>query len=160
MKTGIFYISNHGTTAKVAKQIGEKVHHPVDLIDIKKIMNPSPEQYDLIILGSSIHAGSNQKGMKSFIKKNKDILLNKKLALFMCCMYEGEERINQFNISYPEELRAHSEANLLAGGEFILDKMNFFEKAIVKKVAGVNESKSNIDEEAIIDFIATLEKIK
>lgn len=160
MKTGIFYISNHGTTAKVAKQIGEKVHHTVDLIDIKKIKNPSPELYDLVILGSSIHAGSNQKSMKSFIKKNKDVFLNKKLALFLCCMYEGEERRNQFNNSYPEELRNHSLANLLAGGEFILEKMNFLEKTIVKKVAGVNETKSNIDEEAISNFITNLEKIK
>ncbi len=160
MKTGIFYISNHGTTAKVAKQIGEKVSQTVDLIDIKKIKNPSPEFYDLIILGSSIHAGSNQKTMKSFIKKNKDVFLNKKLALFLCCMYEGEERVNQFNTAYPEELRNHSEANLLAGGEFILEKMSFLEKTIVKKVAGVNESKSNIDEDAIRNFISSLEQIK
>jgi len=55
----------------------------------------------------------------------------------------------QFEMVFPEILRTHAQSKQLTGGEFRFDKMNFIERAIVKKVAGISESISNINFDAI-----------
>lgn len=64
-----------------------------------------------------------------------------------------EEAENQFKSAYPEILRNHAISSKVMGGEFRFDKMNFFERAIVKKIAGISESVSKIDEAKIQEFV-------
>jgi menaquinone-dependent protoporphyrinogen oxidase len=71
-------------------------------------------------------------------------------------MEEGEKAQVQFANAYPAELREHASATGLFGGEFNLDMMNFLEKAIVKKVAGVTDNVSKINEEQIKKFAAVM----
>jgi len=42
------------------------------------------------------------------------------------------------------------------GGEILLEKMNFFEKMAIKKVAKISQSESNINYKAIDEFIEKL----
>jgi menaquinone-dependent protoporphyrinogen oxidase len=53
-----------------------------------------------------------------------------------------------------EKLRNMALATGFFGGEFDFDRMNFPEKGIIKKVAGVSKSISNIKHQAIEDFAA------
>jgi len=92
-----------------------------------------------------------QKRVKDFCEKNIDILLTKEIGLFMCGMQKRQLE-EEFHNAFPEKLRVYSKSNLLAGGEFIFEKMNFLEKAIVRKVANTNESKSEINEAGIVEF--------
>lgn len=78
--------------------------------------------------------------------------MTKHLGLFLCCMFEGEKAEQQFEATYPKELREHSSANGLFGGEFMISKMNFLERQIVKKVAGVTSDVSKINVEEIERF--------
>ncbi|MCK5074872.1 MAG: flavodoxin [Calditrichia bacterium] len=154
MNTAIIYMSKHGTTVKVANLIKEKINgQNIDLINLKKDKAPDIAQYEKIIIGGSIHVGMIQKKIRKFCENNKDLLLTKKLALFIICMEKGEKREKQFTDAFPEELREHSICNGLLGGEFVLENMNFFEKAIVKKIAGVTSSTSALNTKALDDFI-------
>ncbi len=148
MSTAIVYISKQGTTRKVAHLLKGKSNSSVDLIDLKKVQKPDIGLYDTVIIGGSIHAGMIQKRIQKFCELNSELLMKKTLGLFLCCMYEDETAIEQFNIAFPERLRNHAKATGLFGGEFIFEKMNFFEKLIVKKVSGFKEtvSKINMDE--------------
>ena len=148
MSTAIVYISKHGTTNKVALLLKEKSKDSMDLIDLRKDQKPDLSLYDTVIIGGSIHAGMIQKQIKKFCELNGDLLLQRTLGLFLCCMYEEESALKQFNIAYPDKLRNHAKATGLLGGEFIFERMNFFEKLIVKKVSGFKEtvSKINMDE--------------
>jgi len=47
---------------------------------------------------------------------------------------------------------------LKIGYEYNLDKMNFFERILVKKISGAVESISEIDYDAIVRFVNELEK--
>ena len=67
-------------------------------------------------------------------KKRSDILKQKRLGLYLCCMEEGETAQKQFNEAYPVELRDHATALGLFGGAFNFEKMNAFERMIIKKV--------------------------
>jgi menaquinone-dependent protoporphyrinogen oxidase len=156
MKTIIVYATSHGTTESVAEQIKSKLQGEVDLANIKKQKKIDLNGYDQVVIGGSIHAGMIQSSIKSFCEKNSATLLQKKLALFLTCMDE-EKATAQFEKAFPEQLRAHAITHKLTGGEFKLEKMNFFQRAIVKKVSGITESTSNIKTERIEELVKELE---
>ncbi|MDO9512148.1 MAG: flavodoxin domain-containing protein [Bacteroidales bacterium] len=153
MKTAIIYTSWHGTTESIAQTIAEKLgSENCQIINLKKQTKINTDNYDHVILGSSIHAGNISGKMKKFISKNTLTLLQKKLGLYICCMDPNRELI-QFETAFPDILRKHASAMAILGGEFKMEKMNFFERLIVKKVSGITESKSKIKTEEIEKFI-------
>ena len=148
MSTLILYMTKHGTTEKMAKLLQHELNETnIQLINLHNEKNPDISGFDKIIIGASIHAGKIQKRIRKFCENNLEQLKTKRIGLFLCCMDEKKVKI-QFDNAFPEALRNHSEYNSYFGGEFLLDKMNFLEKAIVKKVAGINNnvSKINLDE--------------
>ena len=116
-------------------------------------------KFNTVIIGGSIHAGNIQRKIKQFIKNNYEVLLEKEIGLFLCCMRDGQTAIEQFNNAFPQELRKNSAAMGLFGGEYLLSGMNFLEKQIVKKVSGATIDQSNLDYEAIKEFAAKLNTI-
>jgi menaquinone-dependent protoporphyrinogen oxidase len=159
MKIIILYMSSHGCSEKVANTINERLDdHEVTLHNLKNKMLPHLNGYDVVIIGGSIHAGSIQSKIRSYCVKNEGLLLQKKLGLYLCCMEKGDVARKQFDEAYPANLRKAAIARGLMGGEFNFDKMNFFEKAIVKKVAKIDESISEIKFDIIDDFIHKLKE--
>ncbi len=154
MNSAIIYISKHGTTEKIAELIKNNLElEQTKIFNLKKTNSIELENYDTVIIGGSIHVGSIHKKLKQFIENNLTILLKKRIALFLVCMQKDEIRKEQFNNAFPAELRVVSGANGLMGGEFCFDRMNFIERAIVKKIAGKSSNVSEIDYDAIEDFI-------
>ena len=157
MKTGIIYSSHHGTTETVAKEIQSQLQPlVVELVNLSDDKHLDLSNYDVVILGSSIHASHNQSVMQNFCRKNMPELLQKQVGLFLCCMNKAEREQSMQN-AYSEMLRNHAFSIQFMGGEYKMDKMNFIERILLKKIAGVTESKSSIDQEAINQFV---EKIK
>ncbi len=152
MKTAIVYRSHHGTTEKVANMISEALgKENASLFDLKTDKNPDLSGFDQIILGGSIHAGNVQNKVKEFCKNNMNTLLEKPLGLFLSCMEEKQAQ-EQFDRAFPELLRSHAKSCKLTGGEFNFDKMNFLEKVIIRKISGIRESISNINEEKVLEM--------
>ncbi len=145
MKTVIIYTTKHGCTDKCAHTLANEMETNATVVNLETERNINITEYETVIIGGSIHAGMLNKKVKSFIDKNLDTLSKKKLGLFLCCMYEGEKALEQFQNAFPEIIRNKAVAHGLFGGEFDFDKMNFLEKAIVKKVANVEQSVSNIN---------------
>lgn len=152
MKTLIVFSTSHGTTEKAAQLLQEQLKGEVELVNLKKCSNPNLASYHSIILGSSIYAGSVKSRVKQFLKQNQSLLMTKQLGLFLCCMYEGEKSKKQFETAYPKEIRDHAIAKGLFGGEFKVSNMNFIERQIVKKVAGVTSDVSNLKVDDIKGF--------
>lgn len=146
-------MSSHGTTEKIAKMIrAELPKQTIELINLKKNRKPKLEEFDQFILGASIHAGVIPKRMRKLMSKNSALLKSKKLGLFLCCMYEGKEAREQFENAFPKELREYAKSAKLLGGEFIFEKMNFIERAMVRKIAGTTKTISKIRVDEIKKF--------
>ena len=160
MKAIIVFESTHGCTEKCAGMLKEKLQFDADIIRLKEHPSPDLDLYEIVIIGGSIHAGEMNTRVKKFCEKNLQILLSKKLGLYICCMHGGELALNQFEKGFPEKLRNRAEAIGLFGGEFNFSKMNFFEKAIVKKVAKVDKSVSKINMDEVILFAEKINKIR
>ena len=59
MNTVIIYMSKHGTTEKIAELIKSKLEpSKTQIFNLKKIRSIEFENYDIIIIGGSIHVGS------------------------------------------------------------------------------------------------------
>lgn len=149
MKTLIVFSTKYGTTEKCANILKEKIKGNVDLFNLKTKKDIDISIYDNVIIGGSIYMGNIQKEVKEFCTKNIRPLKKKKIGLFVCCMSDEETAKNQLEASYPKELVEKAFAKECFGGEFILSKMNFFHKLIVKKVSNTKEDKSNILKENI-----------
>lgn len=159
MKTAIIYVSKHGTTEKTAHYIQKKLGtENTQLFNLKSNANFDLSSFDQIIVGGSIHAGMIQNRIKDFCSKNTLTLLEKRLGLFISCFYEGEIAQTQLEKAYPEILRKHAICCQNMGGEMLLEKMNFFEKLIVKKVAGISKTESKLKNENIELFINEMSK--
>ena len=158
MKTIIVYASKHGTTEKVANILGDSLKD-VEVVDVKRVKDYNLRVFDAVIVGGSIHAGNIQSSIKMFCKDNVDLLLEKKLGLFITCMFEEKsKRVEQLNNAFSEELRKHSVALGVLGGEFLFEKMNFMEKLMIKIIAKTSKSKSSIDYDAIKKFVKDFKK--
>ena len=158
MKTLIVYMSTHGCTENVVNELNETLDCNTTIVNLKKDPNPDLKDYRKIIIGGSIHAGQIQRKVREFCERNLDILQFKEIGLFICCMYEGQVAKDQLKNAFPEKLHQYSKAEAIFGGEFNFAKMNFLEKLVVKKVAHVKESVSNIDHKAIEKFARRMEK--
>lgn len=146
-------MSRHGTTAKVASELKEKLGtEKTTLVDLKKDQMPSLDEFHTVIIGGSVHAGTIQQELMTFCIKNKTELLKKRLGLFMCFM-NTDLRELEFEDSFPIDLRKHAAAKGLFGGEFLFEKMTLAEKEAVKKVKGIDDSVYRIDKNAIHKFI-------
>jgi menaquinone-dependent protoporphyrinogen oxidase len=152
MKTLIVYATRHGCTGNAAFSLKDKLVGTVQVADIKIDDVPDLQEFDTVIVGGSIHAGQIQKEIKRFLSYWRAQLTQKRLGLFLCCMYEGEQAKTQFEQAYSKELRDHATTTGLFGGEFDFEKMSAFEQAIIKKVANVEKSITKINKSAIDEF--------
>jgi len=73
-------------------------------------------------------------------------------------MEENDKAIEQFNNAFPEKLRNRATAKGFFGGEFNFEKMNFIEKAIIKKIAHIEDSMSKINYQNIKTFATEMIK--
>ena len=158
MRTAIIYASKHGTTEKVAQNIQSLLDEDkAQLFNLKNNKHFDLSQFEQVIVGGSIHAGTIQKRVKNFVDQHRPELLQKQIGLFICCMHEQEAE-TEFNNAYPEILCSHAVSKKIMGGEFLFERMNLIEKALVKKIAGINASVSKIKEEKIRELVEEMQK--
>lgn len=159
MNTLIVYASKYGCTEKCAELLSKELDGEVDIINLKKVLDIDISKYKKIIIGGSIYIGKIRKEVTEFCSKYLDKLKEKQIGLFICGMQEGDIINTEFNENFNPVLIKIAEAKECFGGEFILDKMNFIERFIVKKVSKVRTNKSNILENNIQKFAQTMNSI-
>lgn len=119
MKTAIIYYSLSGNAAYVADIVSKELTADVLSLQVKKeypksgfrkfywggksaVMGEEPElmeydidlnAYDLIILGTPVWAGTFTPPLRTFIKENRNVLKDKKIAVFACHSGGGAEKM-------------------------------------------------------------------
>ncbi|MNW58452.1 Protoporphyrinogen IX dehydrogenase [menaquinone] [compost metagenome] len=144
MNTLIVYATKYGCTEKCAEMLSQELDGHVDLINLKKVKDIDISKYEKVIIGGSIYIGKIQKEVTEFCSKHIEQLKNKRIALFICGMQEGDAIQSELNQNFNAELIERAEAKEWFGGEFTFKKMNFLERFIVKKVVKVTTDQSNI----------------
>jgi len=82
MKTLIVYATKYGATKQIAEQLAEYLGG-ADLVDVGKGETASLTEYDCVVLGSPLTAGSIRKEVKAFAQQHAGELGGKRLGLFV-----------------------------------------------------------------------------
>ena len=137
MKTIIVYSSKYGYTEDCVNSLAEKIDGEVSTFNIYTEKIPSIDEFDNIIIGGSIYMGQIQKKLKLYCMENKEKLLTKRMALFLCCGL-SENFLTFVKKAFPEEIITKAVAVECLGGELRTEKMKFVDKKItglMKKAA-------------------------
>ena len=153
MKTAIVCSSKYGTTKKVAVLIAEKITSDNDVVFMSLSDNPKPDlsPFEKVILGTSVYAGKPRKDMVKFCRQYQSVLESKVIGLFVCGM-QWKNKEQELKDAFPEYLHNIAKAEVFVGGELLLEEMNFFERALIKKMVKTDKSVSKLDYEAIDSF--------
>lgn len=158
MKSLIIYATKYGCTEKAANMVKEKLAGEVSLINIAKEKAPNLDIYDNVILGGSIYVGKIQKTLTNYITLNLPYLLHKRVGLFICAGQPEPVCTKELEEAFPVELFNHAAAKGVFGYEYRFDKLKWLDKLMVRKVAGVTESKYELSEQIIEDFAKAVER--
>jgi menaquinone-dependent protoporphyrinogen oxidase len=153
MKILIAYATRFGTTEKCTGMLAEILKEKnleVELVDLKKDKRVKPENYDLVVVGGSFLAFRMNAFVMKFVRRNLNILLNKKTGIFMCGSDEDWE--NEIKKGFPEELLDKAVAKGYFGYEMNWDKMNPMLRNMVQKAYKSTEPVSKINTENIRKF--------
>jgi len=155
MKTLIVFASKHGATEMAAKKLADKIDGSVDFINLKKSQPESLQEYERIIFGTSIYAGKVHKELLAYISENKEKLLDKEYAFFVCCGFEAKAE-TYLRENFSDELIDKALFVKYFGQETVLGKMKFVERTIFKKVAKVSEDIHDIRDKEIEETAKTI----
>ena len=140
MKTIILYESKCGCTESCATYIKEKN----DIKEVKKVseFDADLSDYERVIIGTPVYIGHINKKVKAFIDMNRDVLLNKETIIFVCAM-NHDDYDQMLNMNFSEKMMNHARI-VHVGGAYDFDRLGFFSKFIVKKIAKVDYSIKDI----------------
>jgi len=157
MEILIVYAGKTGTTEKCAGILGQKLK-TATIINLNA-ENADISKYDFVIVGSSIRIGMLHGKVKDFIKKNKETLLTKKAAYYICCAFPDQYK-EYFEKGIPKQLLDSAITYNTFGGEMDISKQKGFAKFIVKMVSKTEERKkgAKINYENIDEFVKKVEK--
>lgn len=157
MKNIIIYSTRYGSTAKVAELIQEKLDGDCTLVNIMTESVPPLDAFDTVILGGSIYINKVQKELTAFVGNNLNLLLSKKVGLFLCAgTPKQEDRDKELQGAFPPELFTHAVAINVLGYAFAFKKMHFFDRLIMKKIKGDAISTSEYFDDRILLFAKAL----
>jgi len=154
MKTVILYATKHGAAQTVAERIANKLDSAA-LHNLAKPNIPNLAEYDCVIIGSSIYAGSIRKEAKAYIKQNAAVLQDKSVGLFLSGLRPAEAD-KVFAENFPPQLVQSAITNALLGGIFDPEKCNKFERFLMKTVAKHKSYISTINDDDIAIFTRNL----
>lgn len=143
MRTLVLYASSYGYAKEMAEHICAGLNDDVKCINLNVKQNLDLNDVDTIVLGSSIYVGQIHKSMKEFIKVNHDLLLKKRLVIYVCCAFEHEFE-NHLKNNIPIELLEHASMIQNLGGAIDKSKLNFGHKMMVSMIEKTEAGKKPI----------------
>lgn len=158
MKTLIAYSSKYGTTRACAKKLAKKLTGHTVTIDLNK-SNPDPRVYDALIIGGPVYMGKMNRPTASYCKTYASHIGGKPLGLFICHMDREMDTDKQISNVFPKELVENSSVSKGFGGAYLISKMGFLYKMIIKKATGVEQDKWDIFKDEIDAFTQKFNEI-
>ena len=133
MKIAIVYSTRGGTTRECAELLAREMKNDkVELFEIG-VSEPDYDEYDICVIGFPIRMAKTEKRARQFLKKNSEMLKNRRLAFYICCGFvDCFDEYAEKCIS--KELRDSAVAIYCLGGSLDPDRFKGLDRLIVKAV--------------------------
>jgi len=158
MKTLIAYSTTLGCTEQCASKLKEDLGDDVEMVRISLRRRYKLQDYTSIIIGGSIHEGMIQRSVFKFCENYLEILLQKPVGLFVCCMDPDADEKELIDRAFPDKLVKHALASGFFGGELNIKKMNLLQKIMTRKAARL-QKEPDIDFQKILDFARKIQDL-
>ena len=92
----LLHASTHGHTARIAARIADALEADGVTVDARRaapegVDDPSPHDYDAVIVGASIHAGHHQKEIVEWARRHHTTLALRPGAFFTVCLSAADD---------------------------------------------------------------------
>ncbi|MBC7765230.1 MAG: flavodoxin domain-containing protein [Hyphomonadaceae bacterium] len=158
MKTIILFSTTYGCTKACADKLASQINGEVSVVNVMTDPIASIAAFDNIVLGGSIYMGQLQKKLKTFCTENINVLLKKRIALFLCCGLSENFEQSMHN-AFPEQLLNRAVAKECFGGELHTSKMNLVHKMLTGMMTKVAAKEKKPPASLQPENIAKLAKI-
>ncbi len=130
MKILIAYTSKNGSTASCVERLAKGLNGlDVTMVDLAQA-TPNATEFDMVIVGAAVHHHRFPAPVKHFLREQKDVLLTKKLGLFLLCGI-AQEQVYYMEKLFPDVLREHAFEVAFWGGSLRYDGLSFWDKLFV-----------------------------
>lgn len=148
MNTLIVYYSKYGATERLAKQFQQQLS--CDCLSTDEIKDIS--QYQQIILGCSVYAGTLDAKMKTFCSQHQEQLIQKRCLLFLCGLNENQtEKVITENLG--ETFTQALTYSDTLGGVLDFTQISFMERQILKLINAKAKFIDHIEKNKRYDFL-------
>ena len=141
----LLYATGEGQTEKVAGRIAgllEPRGHEVTTVDVRRASGDlGVEEFDAVLVGSSIHMGTHPERIREFVRTERDALAERPSAFFQVCLSaaaEDPERRAEAD-RYVEEFVAETgwrpDRTAVFAGALRYSRYGFLKRAVMKRVA-------------------------
>jgi menaquinone-dependent protoporphyrinogen oxidase len=149
MSVLIVYRSKYGTTAECARELASGIGGDTEVADLSHARVPPLGGFDTVLIGASIYGGKVHRSVTAFCEREQELLRQRRVGLFLCCLYRGERAAAQLRAAFPEWLAAHAFTQALFGGALRLDRLTLGDRILVRAVQRPLGEVSLVDHRAI-----------
>jgi menaquinone-dependent protoporphyrinogen oxidase len=149
MRVLIAFRSRYGTTEACSRSLAGQLEAETQCIDLSRRGRPDARLFDVVLIGGSIYGGKIQREVTWFCERSREPLLQRRVGLFLCCLYRGERAQGQLQAAFPPWLTAHAFASGLFGGALRHDRLSLLDRLLVRGIAHSAGDVSTVRSEAI-----------
>ena len=153
MNLATVYATKYGSTREAAEELTRLVRErglseaQIGILDLGR--SPALPEVDTIVIGAPIYAGTIPKSVNRFVQANLDALLERRVGLYLSCLYGEGRAEQQLADNFPARLVAHSFGQYYVGGRIKLGELRWLDRVIMKRVGGVDHDVDNFNREEI-----------
>ena len=155
MKALIVYSSKYGYVKECVDKLESGIEMETVIVEAKRgLRDRSIADFDLVVIGSAIYAGSATRAIRSFcVRHEKELLAVDHLGLFLCGT-DPDTIEEKFQKSFPSTLLEKAELKEWFGGRLVLSQVTGIMHVILKKMLKGEQEVHVEQPEAIDRFIA------
>lgn len=141
----VLYGTGEGQTAKVADRIETVLTnrgHDVSMVDVETAPDTLQiEEFDAVLVGSSIHVGKHHSAISEFVRTNRDALNSLPSAFFQLSLSSAVDdpdrraEAARYVDELLEESGWHPDKTGLFGGALRYSKYGFLKRLLLKRIA-------------------------
>jgi menaquinone-dependent protoporphyrinogen oxidase len=90
----VLYASTHGHTGRIAARVGDVLRdtgRDVRVVDVQKSARVDPADFDLVVVGASVHMGHHQADVVTWLRANRAALAAVPVALFSVSLTAADD---------------------------------------------------------------------
>ena len=140
----VIYATTHGHTGRIAARIGEQlraVDHKVDVLRVEDAGGTDPLDYDLVVVGASLHPGHHQRAITDWVKRHVGALNLTPSAFFSVSLTaaddsdEAREVTAKIVADFEEETGWKPQATVTLAGALQYREYDFFTRLLMRMIA-------------------------